>query len=355
MQPGGLDPSDADSVLAAYAPGVLEAVDAAPDLDGLAEADAAHDGLVRVLAQVGLPVPAIGRAVALLNHRVMARLYALAMPPELVARTCLMVMGSEGRGEQVLKTDQDNGLIVRDGVDPLSLAGPLKEFSDGLARLGWPPCPGNVMVTNRAWVRDESGWAETLGRWVRLPNPDSFMAVAIFADAGPVAGDAALLDGARRRLLDLLAGHGAFLSQFAHTALTFETPLGLFGTLLTEGGEHKGRLDLKKGGIFPIVHGVRALALEAHLPQTNTLDRLAALMQADRLERGLAVDLREAFEFLLALRLKAKLHEARQDGADNLVTPAQLAPDEREELRHAFRVVKQFKDLLSYHFHLGMF
>lgn len=352
----GPDPRSPVSLLAAYAPGLLQQVADAGSVDDLAAVVKGHSGLVRILTAVGLPVMAVSRAVALLNDRVMDRLFRLTLSPAQAETACLIVMGSEGRAEQLLKTDQDNGLILPDGARWPDLPDRLAAFSAGLARLGWPPCPGRVMVTNPAWVMTESQWQDAVRHWVRQPGDTGFMNVAIFADAAAVAGDAALLARTRGVLLELLAGHAPFLWQFARVALQFDTPLGWFGHLVTEGGEHKGQLDVKKGGIFPIVHGIRSLALEARLERaTNTLDRINLLVQAGKLDRGFAVDLREAFEFLVGLRLKARLQDPDPDKSDNLVTPALLAPDERDELRNALRIVKQFKDLLTYHFHLAMF
>ncbi|ACJ00027.1 putative nucleotidyltransferase substrate binding domain-containing protein [Rhodospirillum centenum] len=389
--PGGGDAGSPSpqALLEAHAPDLLDRVAAAASLDDLAAALGAdgrgsggsgpegggHARLVRTLAASGTPVAALSRAVALLNDRVMERLYHLVLTPEQARSCCLIVMGSEGRAEQILKTDQDNGLILPDGADWPDLPGRLAAFSAGLARLGWPPCPGRVMVTNPAWVMTERQWQDAVRHWVRSPGEDGIMAVAIFADAAAVAGDAALLARTRAVLLELIRGHTPFLWQFARIALQFDTPLGWFGHLVTEGGEHRGRLDLKKGGIFPIVHGVRSLALEARLEgATNTLDRIGLLVEAGKLDGVTAAELRRAFDVLVGLRLRTRLEgdapvdtqgDGREDGRadgrvgvgavpDTLVTPARLSAADRDALRDALRSVRRFKDLLSYHFHLAV-
>jgi len=354
-QRSAADFAQADSILQSYAPGLLSRIAGADTIDGLVLAANGHGGLVRILVQVGVPVMAVAGAVASLNSRVMARLYDLTVPADLAPLACLLVMGSEGRAEQILKTDQDNGLIVQDGVDPAAFAGPMARFSAALAAMGWPPCPGAIMVTNPHWVRTRSGWGDTLRHWIRLPGPEDFLNLAIVTDARAVAGDTTLLHAVRSAMADDMVGHGPFLAQFARVALQFDTPLGLFGQILTAGAPHRGQVDLKKGGIFPIVHGVRAFAMESGVTVTATLDRLATLADQDRIPRQTAVELRESFEFLVGLRLKMKLMEVRQDGADNLIPLAPLAPDERDDLRQAFRRVKQFKELLTHHFHLALF
>lgn len=349
------DPGQPESILAAYAPGLLGRIADAADFDTLALAARGHGGLVRILAQVGLPVMAISRTTACLNEHVMDRLYRLTLPAEVVANSCLMVMGSEGRAEQILKTDQDNGLVLRDGFAWSGLPDALADFSARLGQLGWPACKGHVMVTNPAWVRTEAEWRDTVGHWVRLPREESHMHLAIFADAAAVSGDARLLAGVTGAMHEIMTGHGPFFAQFAKVAVQFAAPIGLFGHIVTEGGEHRGEVDVKKGGIFPLVHGLRAMALEAGIRRTNTLARLEALVERGTIDRPFGVDLRETFEFLVGLRLKARLTDPDPTANDNLVNPAHLARDEREDLRHAFRTVKQFQDILTYHFHLEMF
>lgn len=349
------DPDLPGTVLAAYAPGLLDRVAEARDFDGLAAAAAGHGGLVRILAQVGLPVMAISRAVALLNGRLMDRLYRQTLPPEAVANSCLMVMGSEGRAEQILKTDQDNGLVLRDGFHWDGLSGALAEFSRKLNLLGWPPCKGGVMVTNPIWVRSAADWTDTVAHWVHLPRDESYMHLAIFADATAVAGDSALLDGVKSGMHATMTGQSRFFAHFAQVAVQFAAPIGLFGRVVTGGRGRTRRVDVKKGGIFPLVHGLRAMALEAGVRHTGTLARLEALVELGRIDRPFGMELREAFEFLVGLRLKVRLTDPDPTASDNLVALAQLAPDEREDLRHAFRTVRQFQNLLTYHFHLEMF
>jgi len=97
-------------------------------------------------------VALLARLVQDLNGRLFEQAWQLIAPPELVQNSCLLVMGSEGRGEQLLKTDQDNALLLRDGyVPPDDLPAICARFSEALARFGYPPCPGNVMLSNVTW------------------------------------------------------------------------------------------------------------------------------------------------------------------------------------------------------------
>ncbi len=150
--------------------------------------------LISLLHRSGTKVNMIARLVQELNAKLFERAWQLIAPTDLVANSCLFVMGSEGRGEQVLKTDQDNGLVLRDGyVCPVDVAGVCRKFSEALADFGYPPCPGNIMVSNPQWCLSVSDFSQTARLWWMTASPDSLMALAIFLDAHAVCGDRALL------------------------------------------------------------------------------------------------------------------------------------------------------------------
>lgn len=310
-------------------------------------------GLVRTLHARGAGIRYLGGVVTELNIRLMRRLFDMLAPPHLAAGSCLIVMGSEGRGEQILKTDQDNGLIVEEGLDFPGLEAVAAEFTRILTDMGWPECPGGIMVRNPAWRRTLPAWKEVLHDWVRNPGEDALLNLAIFYDARAAAGDPALLASARAYLTELLAADDIFFSRFALPVLSFDTPVGLFSTL------RGARIDVKKGGIFPIVHGVRSLAIQNRLDPVNTFERISALEACGVLDRGFAAELDEALSVMMALRLKPRLDAAQDPGTatrpDNLIRPNDLTRLERDMLREALTTAKRFKEFVSYRFHLDLF
>ena len=124
----------------------------------------------------------------------------LLAPADLVANSCLLVMGSEGRGEQILKTDQDNALLLRDGFATAGARAEVAErFNAALIEFGYPPCPGNIMLSNPLWRQPLSRRSsETLRDWMYGADPTAPMHLAIFFDAAAVAGDAGLLRAGAR-------------------------------------------------------------------------------------------------------------------------------------------------------------
>ena len=306
---------------------------------------------IRVLRRQDVRVEVVAEIVSDLNRRLMAKTFHLTAPDALRAQSCLIVMGSEGRGEQTMRTDQDNGLILAETVDNAMLDRFRQDFTVALEDFGFPPCPGDVMVRNPFWSKPLADYLADFRAWVARPDENAMMNVAIFYDAAVVSGRKELLDDAKATLIGIVANERAFLARFAHAVEAFETPIGLFNNLITSAGE--GALDLKKGGIFPIVHGVRSIALEHGLMETPTIDRITRLAERDVLRDDFAKDLKQAFQYLMGLKLDGQLEEQKGRGA--LVKPAELTNVERDLLRDSFKVVKAFREILRRHFNLGMF
>jgi len=253
----------------------------------------------------------------------------------------------------VLKTDQDNALILRDGFTHPDLERLTGEFTDSLIEFGYPRCPGNIMVSNPFWSKAVAAFKDDLFQWIVHPTYESFLQFAIFCDARAVAGDENLLRHVKDRMYRLLGDHSSFFSQFAKSTVAFETPLGFFTNFVLE--KNRNELDIKKGGIFPIVHGVRSLALEYRLPQTNTVDRINALNQRNLFQASFSAELIEAFSYLSTLRAEAGLRKMAQGlPQDNYLNPMDLNKLERELLRDSFKIVNEFKKFITYHFKLGM-
>lgn len=326
-------------------------IDAAGSAAALQPAASRIDALVLERHAGGVPAHAIAAEVSALNQRLFARLWSLLAPPALVARSCLVVMGSEGRGEQILKTDQDNALVLADGVADDGLPALAAAFGDALASFGYPPCPGHIMLSNPLWRQPLAGFRASIRDWLLGHDPEGPMRLAIFCDAAPVAGDPALLENLRDFLDALVSDSDAYLARFVAPADQFHAPHHWWARLT--GHLDELPLDLKKLGIFPIVHGVRALALQHRLHERATAARLQALVARGALDARLADDLLHALHRLMGTRLAHQLRgRAAGRVAGNEVRPSDLAVPEREGLREALAVVKRFRAWLRQHFRL---
>jgi CBS domain-containing protein len=328
----------------------------AKDLAALKAASGQIPRLVALLFRGGTRVGEIGKLVQALNAKLFERAWQLIAPPALLSDSCLFVMGSEGRGEQLLKTDQDNGLILRDGaaLDSQLVADACTRFSAALRDFGYPDCPGGIMVSNSEWRRSASDFARAVRKWLLRPDPESLMSLAIFIDAHAVAGDASLLAGVRAEIDGLVGADDALLGRFAAAIDSFpEASGGWWNRLLLIGEPGKETLDLKKAGIFPIVHGVRSLALRDHVQATGTVARLDALVARGRLPAQFATDLSDSLYYLMTLKLKAGLAELDTGrSVTGAVVVDRLSSLERDLMKDALAVVKRFKVLVRHQFHL---
>ncbi|HEY0824479.1 MAG TPA: DUF294 nucleotidyltransferase-like domain-containing protein [Ramlibacter sp.] len=332
----------------------------AADIAALARASEQITRLTALLWRGGAKVGAIARLVGELNAKLFERAWQLIAPPDLVANSCLFVMGSEGRGEQLLKTDQDNGLVLRDGYAcPHDLAAICQRFSDALAAFGYPECPGRIMVSNPQWRQPAKEFGETVRRWLLMPDAESLMALAIFIDARAVCGDAQLLAQVRGEVDRLFVDSDALISRFAAAIEAFEQGSGWWIRLFSLGDGDKAALDLKKAGIFPLVHGVRSLALEARLACTNTVERVEALCAMGKLPPELGAEVVDSLHFLMGLKLQSglqALESGRDQGSGNgrLVHLDSLTSLQRDLLKDALAVVKRFKATLRHRYRLDM-
>jgi CBS domain-containing protein len=314
--------------------------DSLPTLEAVASE---QQQLTRSLFGQGIHTAFLMRLIATINEQLITKAFALVIPPEVQDKVCLLMLGSEGRGEQIQKTDQDNALILPAGLHWPNQQADLAAFSALLERLGYPPCPGQVMVNNPSWVKEVNEWQQEIERACVNAGEADLLWLATLADAHPIAGDRSLLPPVARKLREQLADRQDLLAEMVRPAVAFHAPLTLFGRL----ERAPDGLDLKRGGLFPLVHGIRMLALEATILETSTLGRIEALVACDRLSASYGANLAEAFRLFIRLRLRSQLK-----GGDSRVQVSELSHGERDLLRQALHQVKKFQQWLTLHFRL---
>jgi len=325
----------------------------ASTIEDLRQAAEGISSLIKALISTGVRIRFTMDLLAAMNGRIISKLFDLVVPEDLQPHVCLIVMGSEGRGEQIMKTDQDNAIIVRNNLNWPGMHQVMQTFTSTLISFGFPPCPGNIMVSNPYWVNSVDDWTQKLQDWSLSSDGEDQLNLAIAIDAKPVAGNVALFKVARNWFLRNLRNNDIFFSHFARAAIEFDTPLSFFGSL-----KDKGELDIKKGGIFPIVHGVRTLALEHRILYTNTYDRLEKLQALGVLDEEQSKDLCEALGLFINIRLRQQLRraEANEQGIDptpNIIELDNLNKMDRDLLRDGLQVVKSFKKHLTSRYHLS--
>ena len=328
----------------------------ADTVEDLRAASRQVDDSIKLLQRGGMRIEIIAKLVSELHGQIFARLWGLLAPQALVQNSCLLVMGSEGRSEQILKTDQDNALLLRDGFICPTLSEVTRRFSAALLTFGYPSCPGNIMLSNPMWCQPLAEFKGAIGHWLFSAAPEGPMNLAIFMDARAISGDAKLLGAARAHTFNLIAGNDTFLAHMASAVKQFGEPnSGLWARLWTLHGHATPLFDLKKLGTFPIVHGARVLALEHGLDALGTVERLRELANQNVLPRDLSRDLVETLHFLMMLKLRHNLVQISLGQlVDNLIHLASLSTLERDVLQESLTIIKQFKVHLQLRFRLAI-
>jgi signal-transduction protein with cAMP-binding, CBS, and nucleotidyltransferase domain len=261
------------------------------------------------------------------------------------ARWCYLVLGSGGRGESLLAADQDNALIhdAETDDDPW-LAELGKRASELLNGAGIPFCPGQVMAMNRNLRHNLKGWREEVAFWIEALAPEALLNADIFYDFLPVAGDFSLAAALRETATGLGQDPG-FIRALAGTSARRGTALNIFGRFREEGG----RVDLKRGGLLPIVSGGRVLALRLGCPATATPERWRAAVDPGFVRREDFARIDDAHEMILELILSQQLADlgaGRTPGT--AVEVRRLLGLSRERLKQALKIVGEIDLILNH-------
>jgi len=302
--------------------------------------------IIKALHAKGVKVNHISNLIGQLNTKVYQKLYNLVLPKELQKDACFIVMGSEGRNEQIIKTDQDNALVVRDDVDVEQYRPYMLQITKHLIDFGYPPCEGNVMVSNPFWCKTVSEYKKETIRWIEAPDMQNYMDLAIFFDSFAVAGDKELLINLKDNLFNKLHDKDVFMAYFSKATLAFDTP-----TTISNFMTKTHYIDIKKAAVFPIVQGIRSLALREKIRETTTVKRIKILEDKKILEKNLAAELIEAFDVVNTLRLKAQLDDIQAGKKiSNEIDTHSLGKIERDLLKDSFKIVIEFKKFINYVF-----
>jgi len=354
---GTLDVVSLNSFFASHTHSTSSLIDNAVTIEELKDASSRFIRTIRTLYEKGIKVKYISKLISQLNEKLFEKLFELTAPEELKENSALIIMGSEGRSEQILRTDQDNALILNDAISISrdEIMEYTKSFTEHLLNFGYPLCDGNIMISNPFWVKTEKEFKDIIFDWITKPSEEGFMNLAIFYDAISVVGDSKLLLDVKEYMFKICNNTNTFYPFFAKPVLSFETPLGLFSDFVVDKDRHKDELDLKKGGIFPIVHGVRSLAIERKLSITSTFERLKELHKLGVIDEEFQYELIESFNFLLTLRLKFRLEKIdKHEALDNYINPSHLTILEKDLLKDSLKIVNKFKKFLNYHFKINM-
>lgn len=276
-----------------------------------------------------------------------------------VEQLCWMALGSEGRFEQTLNTDQDNAIIfnvpkgmtadqVREQLLPVA-----KRINDTLAQCGFPLCKGEIMASNPRWCLSLEEWKHAFANWINNGTPEALLHASIFFDFRALYGAHALAEELRHWLARFASDGSRFLHQMAENATSIRPPLGVVRDFVV-GKENK--LDLKLNGITPFVDAARIFSLATGVTHTSTLQRLRASATKLKIHSSEIEAWIDAFLFIQVLRLRHHHEEKGQglsdDVLDNLIDPQHLNELDRRILKEAFRQARKLQARLALEYHL---
>ncbi len=313
--------------------------------------------LVKILVTNGVKAFNINHFITQTADAILERLIRFAIEklgPEPVPFVFL-VMGSEGRFEQTLKTDQDNAILYED-VPAEKHAAVEKYFGElgnivcgWLAESGYSNCAGGVMASNPKWCQPMSVWKNYFSEWIMKSESEDLLKTKIFFDFRRAWGKSELASELRASLRESIESTTRFFFLLARDVLRFESPVGLFGNF-TQASGSGGDIDIKAVMTF-IVDFARIYALKSSLSETNSIDRLTALQEKGILKAASYDEMVQAYSYLMYLRLSNQVKKYSDTGAaDNSIDPYSLTSIDQKMLKEIFAQIKHFQVRLSYDF-----
>ncbi|OPG71568.1 cyclic nucleotide-binding protein [Pseudomonas ogarae] len=334
----------------------------APKVENLVALRGEIGQLVERMLAHGASSTQITHIITLLNDHTVSRVIELTLadkgdPGVPFSWLCF---GSEGRREQTLHTDQDNGILfeARDAAQAAQIRGLLlpiaQQINQSLALCGFTLCKGNIMAGNPELCLSRAEWARRFSAFIREATPENLLGSSIYFDLRVVWGDEQGCEQLRRQILDQVADNRLFQRMMAENALRHRPPVGRFRDfVLSRKNGEKATLDLKVQGLTPFVDGARLLALANGIETNNTLERLRQLVVKEVIEPLDGAAYEEAYHFIQQTRMQQHQLQTRENlPYSNRVDPDSLNHLDRRILREALRQAQRLQSSLTLRYQL---
>jgi len=330
-----------------YTATLTEEIREAESIDDMITAYRRMNVLADAFIESGVKTESITRVISNIADAVTARVIELVTeeegePP---CNFCFIAMGSQGRGEQTLLTDQDNG-IIRD--DSCGGDEKVKEYfvrlgrkvNEGLDRVGYNRCQGNFMAGNPGWNLCLGDWKKLFSGWINNSDPQSLLDISIFFDFRAVYGESSLADGLRDHVLAAARDKAVFFYHLSQAVTKFKPPLGIFGQIV---GEHDSSdsniVDVKKL-LLPITGFARIYALKQGIRQTGTIMRLERMKDANGMQEHLLDEVIQSYNMLMNFRLSKQANQVMEGEKPGNALDVKILTDiERSALKKALSVI----------------
>ncbi|MFC2151975.1 DUF294 nucleotidyltransferase-like domain-containing protein [Bacteroidota bacterium] len=315
--------------------------------------------LVKALMESGMKVQKVTQLISNISDEIAKKVIQLCTDEVGVApvKYSFITLGSVGRKEQTMATDQDNAFIFEDVPEErfseiqnyfLNLG---KCINYNLDFIGYEYCKGEVMVRNPKWCQPLAVWKKYFNQWISSSTPQSLIDTSIFYDMRFLEGDEMLADNLSQHITEIKNNRAVFLYHSAQTVLSLKPPISFFGNFIVESGdEHKSSFDIKQ--VITILTGfLRVYALKHNVRVVNSIERLHSLVETGIFTDNDQIGIADAYNYLMTLRIKHQLGIMQKGQApDNYINPKKISEIERSILKKIFSKLTDFQSKLGFEF-----
>lgn len=305
-----------------------------------------------------IPLGLIAKIISELNDTCIKQVVEISLskmknPPPI--KFAWLALGSQGRSEQLLHTDQDNALVFQDVPEEdlpktttyfLELS---KKITKGLNTIGYEYCPADMMASNPKWCLSLSEWKNKLSYWISNPGPNEVLMSSIFFDYSLAYGERSLLDQMSEHIFHTVEKYPIFLVHLANGALQSPSPTGFFRQFVVEqDGQHKDFFDLKSRALRPLIDAARVLILSHSIKGiSNTWERYEKLAELEPNNQELYLACSYATKALLKFRTR---HGLLHHDSGRFIELEQLTKEEKMKLKRTFKAIKEIQELITLRF-----
>jgi len=338
---------------------LIKEIEIAEDIDQINKIHNRVPVLVNALIDSGDKTQNITRIITSVSDAITNRIIKLSIE-DLGEPPCdfaFMVMGSEGRKEQTLVTDQDNAIVFSDlPPDKLEIAYEYftklgKQICDGLNAVGYKYCDGGIMAQNPKWTQPISIWQSYFSEWINAGDPQSILDASIFFDFRGVYGKSSFIKDLRQHVNQTVDNKSVFFYHMAQSVVKYKPPVSLFGKIIDK--DHSGdqvNLDIKKV-LLPMVSFIRLYALRDSIDETNSLERIKQLSQQEIISKSIYEELVLSYNYLMHLRFRFQAKSILQHKApDNLIDIKNLTHIEVSTIKKIFDEISNLQTKLNFDF-----
>lgn len=340
---------------------LIKKINRAKDVNALKYIREKTSDLLQGYIEQNIPIIFISKIISEINEAITIKAIELSieeMDKQPPVKFGWLALGSQGRKEQLLMTDQDNALVFKDVSREkyqstkqyfLQLA---KKITEKLNVIGFEYCPANMMASNPKWCLSLSEWKNQFDSWIKTPSEDAIMMCTIFFDYDLVFGDKKLVNEMSDSIYESIKSFEIFLNFMGRNALRNPPPIGFFRQFLVENdGAHKDQFDIKSRAIMPLVDAARLLTLSHQIKdKNNTISRFKKLIKVEPKNEDLYLSCIDSFKILLQFRTNQGL---KNSDSGRYVDLNNLSKFEKLKLKGCFKPITAIQELLNIRYNLA--